>query len=126
MEVWRGALAGTYTDISKILRLDEVVVEAMGTGSSIRCPKSRGACIFAIASGYQDADDLHRLHSDPALKLASGRLPPDTGRNVRLKNYPLWVDTVEKVDPRGFRGLNPDLFGEALSSKPLISLECCF
>jgi hypothetical protein len=34
--------------------------------------------IFAIACGYEDADDLDRLRSDPAFKLACGRLP-DTG-----------------------------------------------
>jgi hypothetical protein len=41
----------------------------MGTGSSIRCPKFLGARIFAILSGNQDDDDLHRLQSDTALKL---------------------------------------------------------
>jgi hypothetical protein len=39
------------------------------------------ARIFAIACGYEDADDLDRLRSDPALKLACGRLP-DTGRDL--------------------------------------------
>ena len=37
------------------------------------------ARIFAIACGYEDADDLDRLRSDPAFKLACSRLP-DTGR----------------------------------------------
>jgi Transposase DDE domain group 1 len=37
--------------------------------------------IFAIACGYEDADDLDRLRFDPALKLACGRLP-DTGRDL--------------------------------------------
>src|SRR6266851_1772435 len=37
------------------------------------------ARIFAIACGYEDADDLDRLRFDPAFKLACGRLP-DTGR----------------------------------------------
>ena len=39
------------------------------------------ARIFAIACGYEDADDLDRLQFDPALKLACGRLP-DTGRDL--------------------------------------------
>ena len=39
------------------------------------------ARIFAIACGYEDADDLDRLRYDPALKLACGRLP-DTGRDL--------------------------------------------
>ena len=38
------------------------------------------ARIFALACGYEDADDLDRLRFDPALKLAYGRLP-DTGRD---------------------------------------------
>jgi hypothetical protein len=36
------------------------------------------ARIFAISCGYEDADDLDFLRSDPAFKLACGRLP-DTG-----------------------------------------------
>jgi Transposase DDE domain group 1 len=39
------------------------------------------ARIFAIACGYEDADDLDRLRGDPAFKLACGRLP-DTGRDL--------------------------------------------
>jgi len=39
------------------------------------------ARILAIACGYEDADDLDHLRSDPALKLAGGRLP-DSGRDL--------------------------------------------
>src|SRR6201985_763262 len=39
------------------------------------------ARILAIACGYEDADDLDHLRSDPALKLACGRLP-DSGRDL--------------------------------------------
>jgi len=39
------------------------------------------ARILAIACGYEDADDLDHLRSDPGLKLACGRLP-DTGRDL--------------------------------------------
>src|SRR5690242_4642069 len=39
------------------------------------------ARIFAIACGYEDADDLDRLRCDPAFKLACGRLP-DSGRDL--------------------------------------------
>ena len=50
----------------------------------------RGSCtalsicsvrMFAICCGYEDADDLDHLRSDPAFKLACGRLP-DTGRDL--------------------------------------------
>jgi len=39
------------------------------------------AGILAIACGYEDADDLGYLRSDPALKLACGHLP-DSGRDL--------------------------------------------
>src|ERR1700746_2985231 len=39
------------------------------------------ARIFAIACGYEDADDLDWLRSDPAFKLACGRLP-DSGHDL--------------------------------------------
>jgi hypothetical protein len=39
------------------------------------------APIFAIACGYEDADDLDRFRSDPTFKLACGRLP-DTGTDL--------------------------------------------
>lgn len=39
------------------------------------------ARILAIACGYEDADDLDRLRSDPAFKLACGRLP-DSGDDL--------------------------------------------
>jgi hypothetical protein len=39
------------------------------------------ARIFAIACGYEDGDDLDTLRSDPAFKLACGRLP-DSGRDL--------------------------------------------
>src|SRR6201998_1320049 len=58
------------------------------------------ARIFAISCGYEDADDLDRLRSDPALKLACGRLP-DTGRDLcsqptvsRWENAPSLRDLI--------------------------------
>ncbi len=52
------------------------------------------ARIFAIACGYEDGNDLDRLRTDPAFKLACGRLP-DSERNLcsqptlsRLENAP--------------------------------------
>jgi len=58
------------------------------------------ARIFAIACGYEDADDLDRLRLDPAFKLACGRLP-DTGRDLcsqptvsRWENAPSLRDLI--------------------------------
>lgn len=39
------------------------------------------ARMLAIACGYEDADDLDHLRSDPGFKLACGRLP-DSGRDL--------------------------------------------
>ena len=39
------------------------------------------ARMLAIAYGYEDADDLDHLRTDPGFKLACGRLP-DTGANL--------------------------------------------
>lgn len=58
------------------------------------------ARIFAIALGYEDGDDLDSLRSDPALKLACGRLP-DSGADLcsqptisRLENTPRLRDVI--------------------------------
>jgi hypothetical protein len=54
------------------------------------------ARVFAIASGYEDCDDLDDLRIDPALKMACGR-KPGTGTDLmsqptlsRLENAPSW------------------------------------
>ena len=58
------------------------------------------ARIFAIACGYEDADDLDRLRCDPAFKLACGRLP-DSGTDLcsqptvsRWENAPSLRDLI--------------------------------
>ena len=58
------------------------------------------ARVFAICWGYEDADDLDDLRSDPAFKLACGRLP-DTGWDLcsqptlsRLENAPALRDVM--------------------------------
>src|SRR5437764_6550865 len=54
------------------------------------------ARMFAIASGHEDCDDLDVLRSDPALKMACGRLPV-SGTDLmsqptlsRLEDAPFW------------------------------------
>ena len=75
------------------------------------------ARIFAIECGYEDGNDLDHLRSDPAFKLACGRLP-DTDRDLcsqptlsRLENAPrlreairlsyalvdLWMDSYQRA-----------------------------
>jgi Transposase DDE domain group 1 len=58
------------------------------------------ARILAIACGYEDADDLDHLRTDPAFKLACNRLP-DSGGDLcsqptvsRWENAPTWREVV--------------------------------
>jgi hypothetical protein len=53
--------------------------------------------MLAIACGYEDADDLDDLRTDPGFKLACGRLP-DSGTDLcsqptvsRWENAPICV-----------------------------------
>ncbi len=52
-----------------------------------RLPDILRARIFAIACGYEDADDLDRLRSDPTFKLACGRLPDNLPGTLRDKLF---------------------------------------
>ncbi len=58
------------------------------------------ARLFAIAHGYEDCNDFDQLRSDPAFKLACGRLP-DSGADLasqptlsRLENAPSLRDAI--------------------------------
>ena len=58
------------------------------------------ARLFAICCGYEDCNDFGRLRSDPAFKLACGRLP-DSGADLasqptlsRLENAPTLRDAI--------------------------------
>ena len=60
-------------------------------------PRAR---LLAISCGYEDGDDLDRLRTDPAFKLACGRLP-DSGADLcsqptlsRLENGPSLKDAI--------------------------------
>jgi hypothetical protein len=62
------------------------------------------ARILAIACGYEDADDLDHLRTDPAFKLACHRLP-DSGGDLcsqptvsRWENAPTWREVVRMTD----------------------------
>src|SRR5437764_14652255 len=76
------------------------------------------ARIFAIACGYEDADDLDRLRFDPAFKLACGRLP-DSGRNLcsqptvsRCENAPDLRDLIRLM------GVMVDLYCASYTKPP--------
>ena len=66
------------------------------------------ARIFAIACGYEDADDLDRLRFDPALKLACGRLP-DTGRDLCSQpTVSRWENAPSYPSPPASLATDPD------------------
>jgi DDE family transposase len=76
------------------------------------------ARIFAIACGYEDADDLDRLRLDPAFKLACGRLP-DTGEDLcsqptvsRWENAPGLRDLIRLM------GVMVDLYCASYTKPP--------
>src|SRR5436305_277404 len=76
------------------------------------------ARIFAIACGYEDADDLDRLRLDPAFKLACGRLP-DTGEDLcsqptvsRWENAPGLRDLIRLM------GVMVDLYCTSYTKPP--------
>src|SRR6266480_196354 len=76
------------------------------------------ARIFAIACGYEDADDLDRLRCDPAFKLACGRLP-DTGTDLcsqptisRWENAPALRDLIRLM------GVMVDLYCASYATPP--------
>jgi len=76
------------------------------------------ARIFAIACGYEDADDLDRLRCDPAFKLACGRLP-DSGTDLcsqptisRWENAPALRDLIRLM------GVMVDLYCNSYATPP--------
>jgi len=75
-------LAACVTDRRDPARIDHTVVEMLKTR------------MFAIAAGYEDADDCDALRHDPVFKMAVGRAP-ETGEPLcsqptrsRLENAP--------------------------------------
>src|SRR5216683_4095810 len=77
------------------------------------------ARIFAIACGYEDADDLDRLRLDPAFKLACGRLP-DSG--VDLCSQPTvsrWENAPSLRDLVRLMGVMVDLYCASYPVPPI-------
>jgi Transposase DDE domain group 1 len=76
------------------------------------------ARIFAIACGYEDADDLDRLRFDPALKLACGRLP-DTGHDLCSQpTISRWENTPSLRDLIRLMGVMVDLYCASYPKPP--------
>ena len=81
-------------------------------------PDMLRARMFAIAAGYEDANDLDTLRVDPAFKLACGRLP-DTGEDLcsqpimsPLENLP------SRLEIRHLLGVLVDIYCASYSKPP--------
>ena len=84
-------LAACVTDRRDPARIDHTVVEMLKTR------------MFAIAAGYEDADDCDALRHDPVFKMAVGRAP-ETGEPLcsqptmsRLENAPSRVEVARMM-----------------------------
>ena len=84
---------------SLLMTLD---LRTLPSASIVSLNKRQRAAIeaYAIACGYEDADDLDFLRTDPAFKLACGRLP-ETGGDLcsqptlsRMENAPSLKDAI--------------------------------
>src|SRR6266536_4530498 len=76
------------------------------------------ARIFAIACGYEDADDLDRLRFDPAFKLACGRLP-DSDRNLCSQpTVSRWENAPDLRDLIRLMGVMVDLYCTSYTKPP--------
>jgi hypothetical protein len=76
------------------------------------------ARIFAIACGYEDANDLDQLRFDPALKLACGRLP-DTGADLCSQpTVSRWENAPNRRDLIRLMGVMVDLYCASYKTPP--------
>ncbi len=76
------------------------------------------ARIFAIACGYEDADDLDRLRFDPAFKLACDRLP-DSDRNLCSQpTVSRWENAPDLRDLIRLMGVMVDLYCTSYTKPP--------
>lgn len=101
-----GRLAGCLRDRRDPTRIDHTVEEML----RLR--------MFAIAAGYEDADDCDLLRHDPAFMMAVGRLP-ETGRPLcsqptmsRLENAPSRIEVARMMMAM------VDLFCDSFGKKP--------
>jgi hypothetical protein len=76
------------------------------------------ARIFAIACGYEDADDLDRLRFDPAFKLACGRLPDTGGDLCSQPTVSRWENAPSLRDLIRLMGVMVDLYCASYAVAP--------
>ncbi|MGC2413424.1 MAG: IS1380 family transposase [Stellaceae bacterium] len=76
------------------------------------------ARIFAIACGYEDADDLDRLRTDPAFKLACGRLPDSGADLCSQPTVSRWENAPSLRDLIRLMGVMVDLYCASYAAPP--------
>src|ERR1700675_5002712 len=77
------------------------------------------ARIFAIACGYEDGDDLDRLRTDPAFKLACGRLPDSGGDLCSQPTLSRWENAPALRDLIRLMGVMVDLYCASYATPPV-------
>ena len=76
------------------------------------------ARIFAIACGYEDADDRDRLRTDPAFKLACGRLPDSGADLCSQPTVSRWENAPSLRDLIRLMGVMVDLYCASYATSP--------
>ena len=76
------------------------------------------ARIFAIARGYEDADDLDRLRGDPAFKLACGRLPHSGTDLCSQPTISRWGNAPALCDLIRLMGVMVDVYCASYATPP--------
>src|SRR5690349_14329559 len=76
------------------------------------------ARIFAIACGYEDADDLDRLRCDPAFKLACGRWPDRENDRSSQPTISRWENAPALRDLIRLMGVMVDLYCASYATPP--------
>ena len=76
------------------------------------------ARIFAIACGWEDADDLDRLRTDPGFKLACGRLPDSGADLCSQPTVSRWENAPGLRDLIRLMGVMVDLYCASYKTAP--------
>jgi Transposase DDE domain group 1 len=92
--------------------------ERDGSRVTRRLPDILRARIFAIACGYEDADDLDPLRCDAAFKLACGRLPTAEPICARGPPSPHWENAPSLHDLSRLMRVTVDLYCAGYPAPP--------
>ncbi len=76
------------------------------------------ARILAIACGYEDGNDLDRLRTDPAFKLACGRLPESGNDLCSQPTVSRWENAPSLREILALMGAMVDIYCESYLSPP--------